>query len=52
MTLYAGMTVSERLVVTKLIEAIARRMIALLMIVELTAEQAAFTADTTPVSRG
>jgi hypothetical protein len=58
MTLYAGMTVNERLVVGGLIEAwdeaVNRRdrarMIALLMSVELTAEQAAFTADTTLVN--
>ena len=54
------MTVNERLFSAGLLEAWDEavkqrdraRMIALLMAVELAAEQAAFTADTTPVSRG
>ena len=55
MPLYAGMTVNERLVVAGQIDAwdeavIGRdraRMIEILMAVELTAEQAAYTTDTT-----
>jgi hypothetical protein len=55
MPLYAGMTVNESLVVSGQIAAwdeavIGRdraRMIEILMAVELTAEQAAFTTDTT-----
>ena len=60
MTLYAAMTVNERLFSTGLLEAwdeaVRQRdracMIALLMSVELAAEQAAFTADTALVNRG
>jgi hypothetical protein len=55
MPLYAGMTVNERLSVSGQFaawdEAVVRgdraRMIEILMATELTAEQAAFTADTT-----
>jgi hypothetical protein len=55
MPLYAGMTVNERLVVAGQIDAwdnavIGRdraKMIEILMTVEMTAEQAAFTTDTT-----
>ena len=55
MPLYAGMTVNERLSVSGQFaawdEAVVRgdraRMIEILMAVELTAEQAAFTTDTT-----
>ena len=55
MPLYAGMTVNERLVVAGQIAAwdkavVGRdraRMIEILMAVEMTAEQAAFTTDTT-----
>ena len=55
MPLYAGMTVNERLSVSGHVadwdEAVVRgdraRMIEILMATELTAEQAAYTADTT-----
>jgi hypothetical protein len=55
MPLYAGMTVNERLVISGLIDdwdkAVVKRdrarMIEILMASELTAEQAASTADTT-----
>ena len=55
MPLYAGMTVNERLVISGQIAAwdaaVAKgdraRMIEVLMATELTAEQAAFTADAT-----
>ena len=55
MPLYAGMTVNERLVISGQIDAwdaaVAgrdrARMIEVLMATELTAEQAAYTADTT-----
>ena len=55
MPLYAGMTVNERLVVAGQIDAwdkavIGRdraKMLEILMSVELTAEQAAYTTDTT-----
>lgn len=55
MPLYAGMTVNERLSVSGQFaawdEAVVKgdraRMIEILMATELTAEQAAFTADTT-----
>ena len=60
MTLYAAMTVNERLFSAGLLEAWDEavkqrdraRMIALLMSVELAAEQAAFTADTALVNPG
>lgn len=60
MTLYAAMAVNERLFSAGLLEAWDEavrqrdraRMIALLMSVELAAEQAAFTADTALVNRG
>ena len=60
MTLYAAMTVNERLFSAGLLEAWDEavkqrdraRMIALLMSVELAAEQAAFTADIALVNRG
>jgi hypothetical protein len=60
MTLYAAMTVNERLFSAGLLEAwdeaVRQRdracMIALPMSVELAAEQAAFTADTALVNRG
>jgi hypothetical protein len=60
MTLYAAMTVNERLFSAGLLEAWDEavkqrdraRMIALLMAVELAAEQAAFTADIALVNRG
>lgn len=60
MTLYAAMTVDERLFSAGLIEAWDEavkqrdraRMIALLMSVESAAEQASFTADTALVNRG
>ena len=55
MSLYAGMTVNERLVIAGLIaawdEAVGRRdrarMIEILMATDLTAEQAAYSTDTT-----
>lgn len=55
MPLYAGMTVNERLVISGQMAAwdaavVSRdraRMIEILMATELTAEQAAFTTDTT-----
>ena len=55
MSLYAGMTVNERLVISGQLAAwdaaVARRdrarMIEILVSTELTAEQAAFTTDTT-----
>ena len=55
MPLYAGMTVNERLSVSDqfaawdaaIVRGDRARMIEILMAVELTAEQAAFTADTT-----
>ena len=55
MSLYAGMTVNERLVIAGLIaawdEAVIRgdrtRMIEILMATDLTAEQAAYSTDTT-----
>jgi hypothetical protein len=55
MSLYAGMTVNERLVIAGLIaawdEAVAKRdragIIEILMASDLTAEQAAYSTDTT-----
>jgi hypothetical protein len=55
MSLYAGMTVNERLAIAGLIaawdEAVGRRdrarMIEILMATDLTAEQAAYSTDTT-----
>jgi hypothetical protein len=60
MSLYAGMTVNERLVISGLIHdwdrAIARgarrKMIEALMATEMTAEQAASTADAILAKRG